>query len=238
MSSRGSSSHACVLSTQTQKPFETLSDVIAAAKAKPDTISYASVGSGSVGHLAMAQLSTRAGIRLVHVPYRGGAPAMNDAIAGHVDLVIGSTALSIPKSRPALFGPSLKPAKRARGPLAPCRLSARAVFPVSRRMLGGACLRRSARRRLRLIGLAATLRLAYVKSASPRSSRRLNRYRSPSADPRSFAASSVDRCRHGVPWRASTTSRRNETVRRLAEQPLPAIQAFVAGEVSAMSQSR
>src|SRR5262249_49013917 len=86
-----------VLSTQTQKPFKTLSDVIAAAKAKPDTISYASVGSGSVGHLAMAQLSTRAGIRLVHVPYRGGGPAMNDAIAGHVDLVIGSTALSIPQ---------------------------------------------------------------------------------------------------------------------------------------------
>jgi len=45
-----------VLSTQTQKPFKTLSDVIASAKAKPDTISYASVGSGSVGHLAMAQL--------------------------------------------------------------------------------------------------------------------------------------------------------------------------------------
>ena len=86
-----------VLSTQTQKRFKTLSDVIASAKAKPDTISYASVGSGSVGHLAMAQLSTRAGIRLVHVPYRGGAPAMNDAIAGHVDLVIGSTALSIPQ---------------------------------------------------------------------------------------------------------------------------------------------
>jgi tripartite-type tricarboxylate transporter receptor subunit TctC len=86
-----------VLSTQAQKPFKTLSDVIAAAKAKPDTISYASVGSGSVGHLAMAQLSTRAGIRLVHVPYRGGGPAMNDAIAGHVDLVIGSTALSIPQ---------------------------------------------------------------------------------------------------------------------------------------------
>src|SRR5262245_4592053 len=86
-----------VLSTQAQKPFKTLSDVIAAAKAKPDTISYASVGSGSVGHLAMAQLSTRAGIHLVHVPYRGGGPAMNDAIAGHVDLVIGSTALSIPQ---------------------------------------------------------------------------------------------------------------------------------------------
>jgi tripartite-type tricarboxylate transporter receptor subunit TctC len=45
----------------------------------------------------MAQLSKRAGIEFVHVPYRGGAPAMNDAIAGHVDLLIGSSALSIPQ---------------------------------------------------------------------------------------------------------------------------------------------
>jgi tripartite-type tricarboxylate transporter receptor subunit TctC len=86
-----------VLSTHPSKPFKTLSDVIAAAKLKPDAISYASVGSGSVGHLAMALLSKQAGVRLVHVPYRGGGPAMNDTIAGHVDLLIGSTALSVPQ---------------------------------------------------------------------------------------------------------------------------------------------
>ena len=86
-----------VVSTNPQKPFKTLADIIAAAKAKPDTVSYGSVGSGSVGHLAMALLSKQAGVRLVHVPYRGGGPAMNDAIAGHVDLLVGSTALSIPQ---------------------------------------------------------------------------------------------------------------------------------------------
>jgi tripartite-type tricarboxylate transporter receptor subunit TctC len=86
-----------VVSTQAQKPFKTLADVIAAAKAKPGAVSYASVGSGSVGHLAMALLSKQAGVRLVHVPYRGGGPAMNDAVAGHVDLLVGSTALSIPQ---------------------------------------------------------------------------------------------------------------------------------------------
>ena len=86
-----------VISTHPQKPFKTLADVISAAKAKPDTVSYASVGSGSIGHLAMLLLTKQAGIRLVHVPYRGGGPAMNDAIAGHVDLLIGSTALSIPQ---------------------------------------------------------------------------------------------------------------------------------------------
>src|SRR6185436_13459069 len=86
-----------VVSTQAQKPFKSLADVIAAAKAKPGAVSYASVGSGSVGHLAMAMLSKQAGVRLVHVPYRGGGPAMNDAVAGHVDLLVGSTALSIPQ---------------------------------------------------------------------------------------------------------------------------------------------
>jgi tripartite-type tricarboxylate transporter receptor subunit TctC len=86
-----------VVSTQEQKPFKSLADVIAAAKAKPGAVSYASVGSGSVGHLAMALLSKQAGIRLVHVPYRGGGPAMNDAIAGHVDLLIGSAALVTPQ---------------------------------------------------------------------------------------------------------------------------------------------
>jgi tripartite-type tricarboxylate transporter receptor subunit TctC len=86
-----------VVSTQVQKPFQSLGDVIAAAKAKPGAVSYGSVGSGSVGHLAMALLSKQSGVQLVHVPYRGGGPAMNDAVAGHVDLLVGSTALSIPQ---------------------------------------------------------------------------------------------------------------------------------------------
>src|SRR5262249_29527763 len=86
-----------VLATNPSKPFKTLADVIAAARAKPDRVTYGSVGSGSVGHLAMALLAKQAGVRLVHIPYRGGGPAMNDAIAGHVDLLIGSTALAIPQ---------------------------------------------------------------------------------------------------------------------------------------------
>ncbi len=86
-----------LLTTAKAKPYNTLADVIAAAKKSPGTISYASVGSGSVGHLAMALFSQRAGVKLTHVPYRGGGPAMNDAVAGHVDLLVGSTALSMPQ---------------------------------------------------------------------------------------------------------------------------------------------
>jgi tripartite-type tricarboxylate transporter receptor subunit TctC len=82
-----------VLCVPPSKPYRSLADVVAAAKATPDRITFASIGAGSVGHLTMVLLTQRAGIRLVHVPYRGGGPAMTDALAGHVDLLIGSAAL-------------------------------------------------------------------------------------------------------------------------------------------------
>jgi len=91
-----------LIATASSKPYKTLADVLAAAKAKPGTVSYASVGSGSVGHLAMALLAQRAGVTLVHVPYRGGGPAMTDALGGHVDLLAGSTALSMPQAVPTV----------------------------------------------------------------------------------------------------------------------------------------
>jgi tripartite-type tricarboxylate transporter receptor subunit TctC len=89
-----------VLCTQSSKPYRSLADVLAAAKARPGQVNYASVGSGSIGHLAMVLLARQAGVSLVHVPYRGGGPAMNDAVAGHVELLIGSVALAMPQIEP------------------------------------------------------------------------------------------------------------------------------------------
>lgn len=89
-----------VLCTQSAKPYRSLADVLAAAKARPGQINYASVGSGSIGHLAMVLLAKQAGVTLVHVPYRGGGPAMNDAVAGHVELLICSIALAMPQIAP------------------------------------------------------------------------------------------------------------------------------------------
>lgn len=83
-----------ILACHPSRPWKTFGDMVAAAKAKPDTVSYASVGSGSIGHLAMTQLGTRADARFVHSPYRGGGPAMNDALGGHVDSIIGSAAIT------------------------------------------------------------------------------------------------------------------------------------------------
>ena len=86
-----------LLAVNTKHDFKTLADVLAAAKAKPDGLSYASVGSGSIGHLFMVLLQKKAGVKLTHVPYRGGGPAMNDALGGHVDFIIGSVALVTPQ---------------------------------------------------------------------------------------------------------------------------------------------
>jgi tripartite-type tricarboxylate transporter receptor subunit TctC len=88
-----------VVATHPERPFKTFADVIAAAKARPDSVTYGSIGSGSLGHLTMVLLSQRAGVKMVHVPYRGGGPLMNDALAGHVDLAIGSAALVTPQVR-------------------------------------------------------------------------------------------------------------------------------------------
>jgi tripartite-type tricarboxylate transporter receptor subunit TctC len=86
-----------VLATNPDRPFRTFADVIAAAKARPRTITFGSIGSGSLGHLSMVLLAQRAGVQMVHVPYRGGGPLMNDTLAGHVDLAIASAALITPQ---------------------------------------------------------------------------------------------------------------------------------------------
>jgi tripartite-type tricarboxylate transporter receptor subunit TctC len=86
-----------VVARHPSRPYTNLGELIRAAKEKPGSISYASVGSGSIGHLALELLGKQAGVELIHVPYRGGGPALNDAVAGHVDLIIASAALLMPQ---------------------------------------------------------------------------------------------------------------------------------------------
>jgi tripartite-type tricarboxylate transporter receptor subunit TctC len=76
----------------------TLHDLIAYAKAHPGTINYGTAGIGTGGHLTGEYLKLRTGIDIVHVPYRGSAPALTDAIAGHVQLVIDPLATQYVRS--------------------------------------------------------------------------------------------------------------------------------------------
>jgi tripartite-type tricarboxylate transporter receptor subunit TctC len=73
-------------------PVKTLKDLVQAAKAKPGTISYASYGSGSPAHLAGELFKMTAKVDLVHIPYKGGGPALLDTMAGHVPIYFASMA--------------------------------------------------------------------------------------------------------------------------------------------------
>ena len=78
------------------QPYRDFRDVLAAARAKPGSVSYGSIGTGSLGHLAMAQVGNLQKVEMTHVPYRGGGPLMTDAIGGQVPLAIGTVFLVNP----------------------------------------------------------------------------------------------------------------------------------------------
>ena len=70
-------------------PAKTLAEFVALAKQKPGELNYASSGVGGAGHLAGELFKQRAGIDMVHVPYKGGGPAMTDLLGGRVDMYLG-----------------------------------------------------------------------------------------------------------------------------------------------------
>jgi tripartite-type tricarboxylate transporter receptor subunit TctC len=76
-----------ILVANPQFPANTVAELIALAKAKPDTLAYASVGVGSPGHLAGELFKLRTGTQMTHVPYRGGGPAVTDVMGGQVPLL-------------------------------------------------------------------------------------------------------------------------------------------------------
>ena len=84
------------LVTNVAQPYRSFKDVVAAAKAKPGSVAYGTIGAGSIGHLTMSQLGNQLGVEFNHVPYRGGGPLMNDAVANQVPLAIGSVFLVSP----------------------------------------------------------------------------------------------------------------------------------------------
>ncbi len=77
------------------QPFKDFRDVLAAAK-KPGGVAIGSIGTGSLGHLAMAQIGNLQKAEFNHIPYRGGGPLMTDAIGGQVPLAIGTVFLVNP----------------------------------------------------------------------------------------------------------------------------------------------
>ena len=76
-----------VMVTRADSPFNSVQDVVHAAKAKPGEVSYASAGNGGSAHLAAALVETLSGTRMTHVPFRGNAPALTEVMAGRVSFM-------------------------------------------------------------------------------------------------------------------------------------------------------
>jgi tripartite-type tricarboxylate transporter receptor subunit TctC len=118
-----------VIAANASRPFNTFADVIAASKEKPGSVKYASVGIGTLGHLAMTMLAKKADVEITHVPYRGGGPAMNDVLGGHVDLIAGSAALVTAQLGTNLLRPVLQLGRERMPSLKDTQTAIEAGFP-------------------------------------------------------------------------------------------------------------
>jgi tripartite-type tricarboxylate transporter receptor subunit TctC len=86
-----------VLAVTPKLPVNSLRELLALAKEKPGELNYASAGVGSFQHLAGALFKLQSGVDIVHVPFKGGGPAMMDVIAGNTQIAIGSLVQMLPQ---------------------------------------------------------------------------------------------------------------------------------------------
>ena len=91
------SKSAMMIAAHPKSGFKDFTEVIAAAKKEPGKFGFASIGSGSLAHLALTQMQEQGGFSLTHVPYKGGGPALQDAVAGHVPMIAGTVFLISPQ---------------------------------------------------------------------------------------------------------------------------------------------
>jgi tripartite-type tricarboxylate transporter receptor subunit TctC len=84
------------VSVNPKVPVETLGELVALAKKKPGVLTYASSGTGGISHLATEAFLKTAGISMIHVPYKGSAPALTDTVSGQVDAMLTTAGSTLP----------------------------------------------------------------------------------------------------------------------------------------------
>jgi tripartite-type tricarboxylate transporter receptor subunit TctC len=88
-----------VLVVSPARGIKTAADLVAAARAQPNALNFSSVGVGTATHLSAERFQASAGVQVVHVPFKGGAEAMTEVLAGRVDFFFGPVALVLPQVR-------------------------------------------------------------------------------------------------------------------------------------------
>lgn len=94
-----------LVTTSNKLPVQSAGELFALAKSKPGQITYASAGLGSINQISTELIALAAGVKLAHVPYKGGAPALNDLAGGHVDIYVSS----IPQALQLVRSGQIKP---------------------------------------------------------------------------------------------------------------------------------
>ena len=101
------------LTAHPSQPYQNFYDLIKAAKAKPESIGFGTIGTGSLAHLAMTPLQMQGNFKMTHVPYKGGGPLKQDSMAGHVPVSIASNFVTAPDVKSGALRPlAVTPAKR------------------------------------------------------------------------------------------------------------------------------
>src|SRR5689334_4383427 len=85
------------LMVMAKSPFKSVGDLVSAAKARPGQVTYASTGNGTIGHLSGELLQRQAGVKFIHVPYKGAAQAFPDLLGGRLDVFLASLETAIPQ---------------------------------------------------------------------------------------------------------------------------------------------
>ena len=134
-----------VIEINRKVPAKSIAELIALAKASPGKLTLASYGTGTISQVAGELFKLRAGIEMVHVPYKGGAPMLTDLLSGHVDAAINVVASDLPhiRSAPCVRLPPSAPSASMRCPRCP---SSPRRFRDTRRSPSGASASRTARR--------------------------------------------------------------------------------------------
>ena len=105
-----------LIATQPGSKFKSMADVIAAAKAEPGKLAYGSVGNGTPSHIAGELIKLKLGVDMLHIPYKGGGPAVADALGGQVPLIIVTAAAAMSHVRAGkLHGLAVTTLKRSPG---------------------------------------------------------------------------------------------------------------------------
>jgi tripartite-type tricarboxylate transporter receptor subunit TctC len=90
-------SSGAIIAVPGSSPVKSLKELVALEKTKPGHMSFGTAGAGSIGHIAGEQFNQLAGTKFVHVPYRGSAPVINDAIGGHIPLLFDGVISTLPQ---------------------------------------------------------------------------------------------------------------------------------------------